>query len=136
MFRRVENLRMWARNTFRGWVLRSPRGFERRKGWGVATVRIETETLAPGRGAYIAQRLLLVVPTGCRYYRRSPKNVTERSYRYTAPGSVLPGGSGSTDTGSVLPRIARNSNIELISVLPTLCRLYRQFKQILERFKV
>jgi hypothetical protein len=93
-------------------------------------------TLAPGRGAYIAQRPLSVVPTGCRYYRRSPKNETERSYRYTAPGSVLPGVSGSTDTGSVLPGIAGKSNRELISVLPTLCRLYRQIKQILERFKV
>jgi hypothetical protein len=51
-----------------------------------------TGTLAPGRGAYIAQRPLSVVPTRCRYYRRSSKNKTERSYRYTAPGSVLPGG--------------------------------------------
>jgi hypothetical protein len=54
------------------------------------------------------------------------------SYRYTDPGSVLPGGSGSTDTASVLPGTASNSNSELISVLPTLCRLYRQFNQFLE----
>jgi hypothetical protein len=92
MFRRVENLRMWARNTFHGWVLRSPHGFERRKRWGGATVRKGTETLAPGRGGYIAQRPLSVVPTGCRYYRRSPEKVTERSYRYTDTGPVLPGG--------------------------------------------
>jgi hypothetical protein len=132
MFRRVENLRMWARNTFHGWFLRSPHGFERNKREGTAMVRKEAQTLAPGRGAYIAQRPLSVVPTGRRYYRRSLENMTERSYRYTDQGPVLPGGSGSTDMVSVLPGIARNSNRELISVLPTLCRLYRQFKQFLE----
>jgi hypothetical protein len=101
-----------------------------------ATVGKGLQTLAPGRGTYVAQRVLSVVTTGCRYYRGSPKIETERSYRYTAPGSVLPEGSGSTDTGSVLPRIAGNSNRELISVLPTWRRLYRQIKQILERFRV
>jgi hypothetical protein len=50
MFRRVENLRMWIRNTLRGWFLRSPHGFERRKREGAATVR-KKETLAlSGRG--------------------------------------------------------------------------------------
>jgi hypothetical protein len=50
MFRRVEKLRMWARNTFHGWVLRSPHGFERRKKEGAATVG-KKETLAlSGRG--------------------------------------------------------------------------------------
>jgi hypothetical protein len=29
---------MWARNTFHGWVLRSPHGFERKKRRGDATV--------------------------------------------------------------------------------------------------
>jgi hypothetical protein len=94
MFRRVENLRMWARNTFHGWFLRSPHGFERNKREGGSTVRKGTQTLAPGRGAYIAQRLLSVVPTGRRYYRRYAEIVTARSYRYTDPASVLPGGGG------------------------------------------
>jgi hypothetical protein len=50
MFRRVEKLRMWARNTFHSWFLRSPHGFERRKREGAATVR-KKETLAlSGRG--------------------------------------------------------------------------------------
>jgi hypothetical protein len=50
MFRRVENLRMWARNTLHGWFLRSPCGFEKRRGEGAATVR-KKETLAlSGRG--------------------------------------------------------------------------------------
>jgi hypothetical protein len=136
MFRRVENLRMWDRNTFHGWVLRSPCGLERRSKRDGCNGCKELRTLAPGCGAYIAQRVLSVVPTGCRYYRWSPKIETERSYRYTAPGSVLPGGSGSTDTGSVVPGIAGNSNRELISVLPTLRRLYRQIKQILEIIRV
>jgi hypothetical protein len=39
MFQRVEKLRMWARNTFHDWFLRSPHGFERRKREGNATVR-------------------------------------------------------------------------------------------------
>jgi hypothetical protein len=38
MFRRVENLRMWARNTFHGSVVRSPHGFERKKRRGDAMV--------------------------------------------------------------------------------------------------
>jgi hypothetical protein len=38
MFRRVENQRIWARNTFHGWVLRSLGGLERRERYGVATV--------------------------------------------------------------------------------------------------
>jgi hypothetical protein len=92
MFQRVENLRMWARNTFHGWVLRSPCGFEMRSKRGGATVGKKLKTLAPGCGAYIAQRLLSVVPAGCRYYRWFPNIETERSYRYTAPGPVLPGG--------------------------------------------
>jgi hypothetical protein len=39
MFRRVENLRMWARDTFHGWFLRSPHGFEKRREEDAATVR-------------------------------------------------------------------------------------------------
>jgi hypothetical protein len=31
MFRREENQRIWARNTFHGWVLRSLGGLERRE---------------------------------------------------------------------------------------------------------
>jgi hypothetical protein len=92
MFRRVENLNKWTRNTLHGWFLRSPQGLssgrERERGQRLK----RTETLASGRGAYIAQRSLSVVPTGCRYYRRSLEIETEMSYRYTDPGSVLPGG--------------------------------------------
>jgi hypothetical protein len=108
MFRRVENLRMWARNTFHGWVLRSPCGLERRSKRGGCNGWKELRTLAPGCGAYIAQRVLSVAPTWCRYYRGSPKIETERSYRYTAPGSVLPGGP----------------------VVPTRGRLYRESLEI------
>jgi hypothetical protein len=39
MFRRVENLRMWARNTLHGWFLRSPHGFEKRRREGATMVR-------------------------------------------------------------------------------------------------
>jgi hypothetical protein len=46
MFRRVENLRMWTRNTLHGWFLRSPRGFEKRRREGTTTVRKKKETLA------------------------------------------------------------------------------------------
>jgi hypothetical protein len=102
---------------------------------GVANGWKKTETLGASRGPYIAQRCLSVVPTGCRYYRRSLEIEIEMSYRYTDSGSVLPGGSGSTDTASVLPWNASNSNSELLSVLPTLCRLYRQFDQILRLIK-
>jgi hypothetical protein len=50
MFRRVENLRMWTRNTLHGWFLRSPHRFEKRRREGAATVR-KNETLALlGRG--------------------------------------------------------------------------------------
>jgi hypothetical protein len=132
MFRRVENLRMWARNTFHGWVWRSPHGFERRKRDG-AVQRLEIRNPSPsGRGAYIAQRPLSVVPTGRRYYRRSLENETEMSYRYTDPGSVLPGGPVVPTWRRFYRGSPRNSNRELISVLPTLCRLYRQIKWFLE----
>jgi hypothetical protein len=92
----------------------------------------KVETLGAGRVPYIAQRRLSVVPAGCRYYRRFPEIETEMSYRYTDPGSVLPGGSGSASTASVLPGNASDSNSEHISVLPTLCRLYRPFNHFLE----
>jgi hypothetical protein len=136
MFRRVENRKKWTRITLHGWFVRSPQGLSnvRREGRGQRLEKVET--LGAGRGPYIAQRRLSVVPTGCRYYRRFPEIETEMSYRYTDPGSVLPGGSGSTDTVSVLPGNASNSNSELISVLSTLCRLYRQFNQILRLIKV
>jgi hypothetical protein len=39
MFRRVENLRMWARNTLHGWFLRPPHGFEKRRREGATMVR-------------------------------------------------------------------------------------------------
>jgi hypothetical protein len=116
---------MWARIAFHGWVLRSFADWRGGRGRGAATVGKRGLNPSPGRGVYIALRVLSVVPTGRRYYRGSPKIETESSYRYTAPGSVLPGGSGSTGTGSVVPGVTRNSNRELISVLPTLCRLYR-----------
>jgi hypothetical protein len=38
MFRRVENLRMWAKIAFHGWVLRSLGGLERRERLRAATV--------------------------------------------------------------------------------------------------
>jgi hypothetical protein len=38
MFRRVENQRIWARNTFHGWELRSLGGLERRERLRAATV--------------------------------------------------------------------------------------------------
>jgi hypothetical protein len=128
MFRRVENLRMWARNTFHGWFLRSPHGFERKKREGGCNGWKKNSNPSPwSRGLY-SPAAFIGSTNGASVLPAVPENVTERSYRYTDPGPVLPGGSGSTDTASVLPRIARNSNRELISVLPTLCRLYRQIK--------
>jgi hypothetical protein len=132
MFRRVENLRMWTRNTLHSWFLRSPHGFEKWRREGATTVRKKKETLALRlRGLYSPAAVIgstdrvSVLPAVPRNYDREFISV----YR---PRVGSTGGSGSTDTTSVLPGNTRNSNRELISVLPTLCRLYRQFKQFLE----
>jgi hypothetical protein len=78
MFRRVENLRMWTRNTLHGWFLRFPHGFEKMRREGAVTVRKKKETLALSSRGYIAQPLLSVVPTRRRYYRRSLEIMTEK----------------------------------------------------------
>jgi hypothetical protein len=53
MFRRVENLRMWDRNTFHGWDVRSPHGFERKERRGDATVERKAWNPSPwSRGLY------------------------------------------------------------------------------------
>jgi hypothetical protein len=38
MFRRVENLKKWTRNTLHSWFLRSPHGFEKWRREGAAMV--------------------------------------------------------------------------------------------------
>jgi hypothetical protein len=128
MFRRVENLRMWTKNTLHGWFLRSPHGFEKRRREGAAMVRKKgNPSPLRSRGLNSPAAIIgstdraSVLPAVPRKYDREVISV----YR---PWVGSTGGSGSTDTTSVLPGIARNSNRELISVLPTLCRLYRQFK--------
>jgi hypothetical protein len=53
MFRRVENLKKWTRNTLHGWFLRSPHGLSKGRVGARPMVRKETETLAlRSRGLY------------------------------------------------------------------------------------
>jgi hypothetical protein len=131
MFRRVENLKKWTRNTLHGWFLRSPQGLSSGRERARPTVEIRAETLASGRGAYIAQRLLSVVPTGCRYYQRSLEIEPEMSYRYTDPGSVLPGGLV-VPTRRQFYRVVRKfqqrahiSTTDLVSVVPAVYQFLR-----------
>jgi hypothetical protein len=127
MFRRVENLRMWTRNTLHGWFLRSPHGFEKWRREGVATVRKKKETLAL-RSRVLYNPAAVIGSTGrVSVLPAVPRNCAREVISVYRPWVGSTGGSGSTDTASVLPGNARNSNSELILVLPTLCRLYWQF---------
>jgi hypothetical protein len=53
MFRRVENLKKWTRNTLHGWFLRSPQGLSSGRERARPTVETRTETLVlRARGLY------------------------------------------------------------------------------------
>jgi hypothetical protein len=108
MFRRMENQGIWARSTFHGWELRSLGGLERME--LRALQRFGRRGLNPSpRSRRLYRPAGFIGSTdGASVLPGSPKNETESSYRYTAPGSVLPGGSGSTDAGSVEPASTEN----------------------------
>jgi hypothetical protein len=135
MFRRVENRKKWTRITLHGWFLKSPQGLSKgmKEGRGLTVGRNWNPSLWP-QGLYSPTVFIgstdrvSVLPAVRRNWDRDVLLV----YR---PWVSSTGGSGSTDTASVLPWNSRNSNSGLLSVLPTLCRFYRQFDKILRLIK-
>jgi hypothetical protein len=126
MFRSVDNLMEWIDLGFHGWCWKFPQGFERGRERCGPTIEREQNPRDPGSGVYIPQRYLSVVPTQARCYRGLQEIERVSSYRKYWHGVSSTEGVRQYQHSIGKTLKFQNSNSQLISVLPTSCRLYRQ----------